>query len=291
MGLPQFAEVTDLCAFVQTRSLHENYKLVANTARFLHKRKQQAVLMKIDISKAFDSLSWEFLLEVLRRRGFGVLFRNLICSILRSTFTGIMINGERGNRVHLARGVRQGNPLSPTLFILAMDTLQAAVQWVVDHGLLSDLGLHHKVPRVSIYADDAVLFFRPSSGDMEVIKTLLEAFAVTSGLKVNMQMSHATCIRCDDDTAQRVANFYNCIQKSFPIVYLGLPLSTGRLRRTDVLPLIDKYSGKLKGWKPRFLMTGGRLSLTRSVLMALPLHLMSVLPLPQWVLDIIKRRC
>ncbi|KAM0847103.1 hypothetical protein ACQ4PT_055230 [Festuca glaucescens] len=155
------------CAFVQGKSIHENYKLVANTARFLHRKKSQAVLMKIDISKAFDTLSWESLIEVLRRRGFGTLFCNLICGILRSAHTMIMINGEKGAPIQLARGVRQGDPLSPTLFILAMDSIQACVQWAVEHGLLSELGLSPAVLRVSIYADDAILFFRPTLGDME----------------------------------------------------------------------------------------------------------------------------
>jgi hypothetical protein len=58
-------------AFMAGRSIHENFKLVRNTARYLHRKKEAAVLLKIDISKAFDSLSWEFLLEVLRCRGFG----------------------------------------------------------------------------------------------------------------------------------------------------------------------------------------------------------------------------
>jgi hypothetical protein len=66
-----------------------------------------------------------FLLEMLRRRGFGGLFRNLICGILRSARTSVMINGERGAPFNLARGVRQGDPLAPTLFILTMDSLQA----------------------------------------------------------------------------------------------------------------------------------------------------------------------
>jgi hypothetical protein len=238
------------------------------------------VLTKIDISKAFDSLSWEFLLEVLRRRGFGVIFRYLICDILRSAVTSIMINGERGPPINLARGVRQGDPLSPTLFILAMDTLQAAMRWAVEHGLLADLGLSQAIPRVSIYADDAVLFFRLTVGDLEVISTILKIFADSLGLKINLQRSHTTCIRCDDDTALLVANHFKCIRQDFPIVYLGIPLTMGRLRRTDIWPVIDKFSGKLKGWKPKLLMTGGRFTLTRSVLMALPL--LAVLPLPQW---------
>jgi hypothetical protein len=58
-------------AFIACRSIHENFKLVRNTARYLHRKKEAAALLKIDISKTFDSLSWEFLLEVLRCRGFG----------------------------------------------------------------------------------------------------------------------------------------------------------------------------------------------------------------------------
>jgi hypothetical protein len=234
------------CAFVKSRSIHENYKLVANTARFLHRRKVPSVLMKIDISKAFDTLSWEFLLEVLRRRGFGAIFRNMICGILRSAYTLIMINGERGTPINLARGVRQGDPLSPTLFILAMDTLQAIMNWALDHGLVADLSLSRAIPRFSIYANDAVLFFRPSVEDLEVISTSLRIFAESSGLKVNLQKSHMTCIRCDDEMALRVANYFNCIRKDFPIVYLGLPLTTGRLQRAEIWPVIDKFSSKLK---------------------------------------------
>jgi hypothetical protein len=101
------------CAFVQNRSIHENFKLVENTACFFHRRKWLVVLMKIDISKAFDTLSWEFFLEVLRRRGFGVIFRNLICGILRSAFTSIMINGERGPPINLAGRPPLANTLHP----------------------------------------------------------------------------------------------------------------------------------------------------------------------------------
>jgi hypothetical protein len=119
--------------------------------------------MKIDISKAFDTLSWEFLMEMLRRRGFGRTFCTWLCGTLRSAYTRVMINGALGAPIQLARGVRQGDPLSPTLYILAMDSLHAIIQWAVDHGLLAELGLHRTVPRASIYADDAVLFLNQSS--------------------------------------------------------------------------------------------------------------------------------
>lgn len=126
---------------------------------------------------------------------------------------------------------------------------------------------------------------------MKVISTILELFAESSGLRINLQKCSITCIRCDEETSQAVADHFQCIRKDFPITYLGLPLSIGRLRKADIWPLVDKFSNKLKGWKPKLLSTGGRLTLTRSVLMALLLHLLSVLQLPQWALAIINRRC
>jgi hypothetical protein len=178
--------------------------------------------------------------------------------------------------------VRQGDPLSPILYILAMDSFHTILQWAADHDLLADLGLHHNVPRASIYADDAVIFFRPLLQDMEVIAAALRLFAGTSGLHVNLQKS------CPKKIYRKVAKkriyrkvpplasaapriqHFSYINKEFPITYLGLPLATGKLRRAEIWPLIYKYSAKFKGWKPRFLRTSGRLQLTKSVLMALP---------------------
>lgn len=186
--------------------------------------------MKIDVSKAFDTLSWEFLLVVLAQRGFGRRWRSWICGLLCSTSTSICVNGERSDPFFLASGVRQGDPLSPALFILAMDTIQAMLQWAAERGLLEDLGLNRHVPRASIFADDAVLFFKPSSGDLQVISAILQLFGEASGLRINLQKSTTTCIRCEEYKAQAVAEHFQCQRKGFPSCYLGLPLSIHRLR-------------------------------------------------------------
>jgi hypothetical protein len=75
-----------------------------------------------------------------------------------------------------------------------MDVLQALLQWAVDHGMLADLGLHRRIPRASVYADDAVIFFRPMPADCEVLRAVLDLFGDASGLHVNLQKSTVTCI-------------------------------------------------------------------------------------------------
>jgi hypothetical protein len=127
--------------------------------------------------------------------------------------------------------------------------------------------------------------------DCEVVQHILQLFGDASGLHINLSKSTITCIRCDEAVELMVAGVFNCQICHFPIKYLGLPLSIGRLRRADIWPLIDKFSAKLPGWIPKLLNPGGRLVLTKSVLMAIPLHFLAVLELPDWALKILYKRC
>ena len=98
-------------AFVRGRRIHDNFMLVQQMVKSLHKKKEAHILLKLDISKAFDSVSWSFLLEVLRKVGFGQRWRDLICLILSTSSTQILVNGEPGDTIYRHRGLRQGDPL------------------------------------------------------------------------------------------------------------------------------------------------------------------------------------
>ncbi|XP_073362265.1 secreted RxLR effector protein 78-like [Aegilops tauschii subsp. strangulata] len=123
-------------AFVKGRSLHDNFMLVQSMARRLHALKNPAVLLKLDISKAFDSVQWPFLLEVLERFGFGSRWRSWVCGILATSTTRIMLNGDPGRTIYNCKGLRQGDPISLMLFIVTMEPLQRLFEWAASRGFL-----------------------------------------------------------------------------------------------------------------------------------------------------------
>ena len=129
----------------------------------IRQKKVPMVLLKLDISKAFDSLSWPFLLSVLQARGFGNRWRRWIATLLRTASSRIILNGHQGPPISHLRGVRQGDSSSPMLFILAMDILHRLFVKASTDGVLRRMEPPEVKYQCSIYADDVILFIRPTS--------------------------------------------------------------------------------------------------------------------------------
>jgi hypothetical protein len=111
-------------AFIKKRSIHNNFIFVRGVIKDAHVRKSPLLFLKLDFAKAFDSVHWEYLLDVLHAFGFGPAWRNLISLLSSTASSWILLNGEPGKHVHHRRGLRQGVPLAPLLFILALEPLQ-----------------------------------------------------------------------------------------------------------------------------------------------------------------------
>jgi hypothetical protein len=110
-------------AFIKGRYIQDNLRFVQASARLLHARWRPSLLLKIDISRAFNSVSWSFLLEMLRRVGFDTAWCDWILVLISTTSTRVLLNGDSGSWICHARGLRQGDPLSSMLFLLIMEAL------------------------------------------------------------------------------------------------------------------------------------------------------------------------
>jgi hypothetical protein len=245
-------------AFINGRFIHDNFMLVQQTARFLHSQKQPRIMQKLDITKAFGSVSWTFLIEVLEKLRFERIWRDIVSGMLATSSMQILLNGVSGQSIMHRRGLRQGDLLSPMLFILVMDTLNLLIAKAVEWGLLQPLSSRNLQHWLSVYADDVVLFLRPAESDLQITTDILHLFGEASGLKTNMSKSSISPIQCAQTDLDLIHDHLPCRIEEFPVKYLGLPLSIKKLSKVQLQPLIDRLADLLPGWKADLMNRAGR---------------------------------
>jgi hypothetical protein len=201
----------------------------------------------------------------------------------------IFLNSIPGRQLKHARGLRQGDPLSPMLFILAIDPLHRLIELAAHRGLLHPILPRAASLRCSLYADDAAIFANPDCNELHRLSQILNFFGNCSGLRVNLNKTEVFPIRCDEATVtEALIDFPGKIGK-FPGKYLGLPLHTRQLRRVDVQPLLDKIGGRIPGWKGKLLSMAGRETLVKCVLTSQPIYHLTSFPMQKWLLKQIDK--
>jgi mannosylglycoprotein endo-beta-mannosidase len=272
-------------AFIKNRSIHENFLYVKNLATRFNKAKTPALLFKLDICKAFDSVSWEFILDLLWRRGFPHRFREWIAALFSSASSRVLLNGIASEPIVHGRGLRQGDPLSPLLFVIAIDPISQILERATTHGLLHKLRGRGTILRTSLYADDAAVFVATIKQDVQNLAMILRRFGEVTGLCTNFAKSSVVPIRCQNIDLNDVLEVIPATRASFPLRYLGLPLSVWCLRRRDFQHLEDKCAGKLPTWGGKFINMAGRTALVKSVLASLAVYHATPLPIPPGTLN------
>lgn len=135
-------------------------------------------------------------MEMLSQRGFSSKWTDWLAKILSSSSSVVMLNSCLGQNIKHFRGLRQGDPLSPYLFILAMYVLNRIFDIATEEGLLSLLKGRQARLRLSLYANDAVIFTNPKREDINCIMQIMEAFGDATGLRINVDKSTVAPIRC-----------------------------------------------------------------------------------------------
>ena len=276
-------------AFIKKRSIHDNFIYTQNLVQCLHRQKIPALFLKLDISKAFDSVRWDYLMEVLEKMGFGVKWRSWVTTLISTTSTSVLLNGGRGKWFKHKVGLRQGDPLSPMLFILAMEPLQCLLNCAAQEGALTEMGTRSARLRISLYADDAAIFLKPNKEEMQEIRQILTSFGMASRLLTNIQKSAVYPICYANLNIAEVIEGFDCPIKDFPCTYLGLPLHTRKLRRVDVQPLVDKVAKRLPAWKGKYLNRAGRLTVLNMVLSSIPTYFLTAFQPQKWMIKQIDK--
>lgn len=168
------------------------------------------------------------ILQVLRSKGFSEKWISWINNLLSSTSSSALLNGIPGNPFNCLRGVKQGNPLSHLLFVLAADLLQSIVNkaWqarILKHPLADDFGGDFPIVQ---YTDDTLLILPGDARTLFNLKGLLRSFSDSTGLHVNFEKSFLVPINMSATRATHLARTFGCSVGDMPFTYLGLPLGT-----------------------------------------------------------------
>ncbi|KAJ9536466.1 hypothetical protein OSB04_un000347 [Centaurea solstitialis] len=279
-------------AFIPGRRIGDNILMAHELVRGYHlETGPPRCAFKIDLRKAYDMVNWDYLIGMLKGFGFHPMLIKWITEMITTPTFSVVVNGEARGFFHGKRGIRQGDPLSPYLFTLVMEGFAMIFRQCIEEA--SDFGYHYGCQDFGLthlcFADDLFVFTRGDVASVEVLKRALHLFASRSGLAPNLQKSD---IFFGNVPLEVRATILHCLpfrMGTFPIRYLGVPLSPVSLKAADYGVLVSKVKLRLQNWKSKFLSFGGRKQLITSVLQSLQLYWMAFFLLPSGVVHELER--
>nr|GEZ00993.1 RNA-directed DNA polymerase, eukaryota, reverse transcriptase zinc-binding domain protein [Tanacetum cinerariifolium] len=223
-------------------------------------KKKQAMIFKVDFAKAYDSIRWDFLDDVLISFGFGSKWRSWIRGSLYSGKASILVNGSPTPEFHFHRGLKQGDPLAPFLFLLIMESLRLSFSWAVEAEIFTGFRVDHSITLSYLfYADDAVFIGEWSHSNLKGIMNILRCFSLLSGMSINIQKSHLLGVGIPDNCVAEVAKSIGCSIMKAHFKYLGILVGDNMSSIKAWDEAISKMKKRLSRWKLNTLSIGGRL--------------------------------
>ncbi|XP_071718103.1 uncharacterized protein [Rutidosis leptorrhynchoides] len=221
--------------------------------------------------------------------GFGSKWISFIRACLYSSSISILINGSPTKEFVPERGIRQGDPISPFLFIIVAEGLNILVKRALSNGHLQGLKIGHDNLVITHlqYADDTIFFGEWNKRNAKYISKLLKCFENISGLKVNFRKSKLYGIGTSTTETEQMARYINCSAGSTPFTYLGLPIGVPTSHASSWQPIVEKFDKRLSDWAAKSISFGGRLTIIKSILSSIPLYYFSLFHTPAAILKII----
>ena len=267
---------SDQSGFLKGRNIGNNIRLILDVIEFTETNEIPGVILLLDIQKAFDSVNHKYLLHVLRRFNFGDKFIKWISTIYTGRKSYVINNGFLSKAIDMERGIFQGCPISPYLFLLVIETMALAVRQNND---IQGIPIFDKELKISLLADDSTCFLNGSTKSFDNLFEVLNKFANCSGCQLNLSKSEAVWIGARKGCNNHPFSDRGLNWKADKFKTLGVTFSL----RTDLLfelnykDKLKQIEGTLNCWRARNLSFIGKVCVIKTLLLPQLLYLFSVL--------------
>ncbi|KAL9667000.1 hypothetical protein QQ045_001345 [Rhodiola kirilowii] len=280
------------CAFVPNRLITDNLLISHEVIHYIRGvttgRRRVYGSLKLDIAKAYDTVDWVFLENVLLKLGFTEVWVHRVMQLVTSVTYSVRVNESYSDIIVPRRGIRQGYPLSTYLFILCTEYFTALLSKYKGLWLIEGIKISQRAPAVShlLFADDSLLFFRVTQSSISWIRTILTIYGKVTGLHVNFEKSEIMLSKnASPEFIDHIRQLMGVKVVQSHTKYLGLPTVVSRCRTQTMQGIIDKMRNKTRSWQSVMLSQGGRQVLIQSVLHAIPQYWLSCFLLPEKVIN------
>lgn len=273
-------------AFIPGRAIADNVLITHEVLQFLKTSKAEkncTMAVKTDMSKAYDRIEWSFVQQVLQRLGFNAKWINWLMQCITTVSYSYLVNDSVYGEVKPYRGIRQGDPLSPYVFILCSEVLSGLCKSAEKKGLLQGVRVARGSPRVShlLFADDTMFFGLASATNCETLMKILKDYERASGQMINKSKSSVTfSSKSPPEVREQVKSILGITKEGGLGKYLGLPEHFGRRKKDLFTSIVDRIRQKAISWSSSKLSRAGKLTMLKAVLSAIPTYTMSCFMLP-----------
>ncbi|KAM3360270.1 hypothetical protein P3S68_019982 [Capsicum galapagoense] len=261
--------------FIKDRSITKNILLAQEIVRDINRRNRlHNVAVQLDMSKAYVRVSWIFVIKVMIRFGFSKTMINMIWRLISNNWYTMLVNGQTFGFFKSTRGLKQGDPLSPTLFRIVVEVLARGLNSLHEEDDFKGFGMPKWSKPINhlSYDDDTILFCLRHKESMKKMKKILQNYEFVSGQLINLSKSFVYLHeKVPPRDVSRIRRILQVAQGSFPFAYLGCPIFYGRNKKSHFEDLTKKISRRMLGWQNWLLSYGGRYILIFVVLQSMPI--------------------